>query len=87
VTAERYTAVFTGILDPKKPCEYTYLTMSGEPLGPGGGCRLCRGGCPANAWSVRSRFGTSRKDAAGSQKSVWQSGIGIAHHPRLVLSL
>jgi hypothetical protein len=35
VTAERYTAVFTGILSFKKPGEYTYLRMSGAPLGSG----------------------------------------------------
>jgi len=34
VTAERYTAVFTGHFDERKPGEYLYLTMSGEPLAP-----------------------------------------------------
>jgi hypothetical protein len=32
VTAERYTAVFTGLLSLKKPGEYTYLRMSDDPL-------------------------------------------------------
>jgi len=32
VTAERYTAVFTGLLSLKKPGEYTYLRMSDNPL-------------------------------------------------------
>jgi hypothetical protein len=36
VTAERYTAVFTGLLSVKKPGEYLYLTMSEDPLGRGG---------------------------------------------------
>jgi hypothetical protein len=31
VTAERYTAVFTGLLSLKKPGEYAYLRMSGDP--------------------------------------------------------
>jgi hypothetical protein len=35
VTAERYTAVFTGLLSVKKPGEYLYLTMSTDPLGRG----------------------------------------------------
>ncbi len=46
MTAERYTAVFTGLFDLKKPGEYTYLTMSGDPLGPGGSYTLCRGSLP-----------------------------------------
>ena len=36
MTAERYTAVFTGLLSPKKPGEYTYLRMGGDPLGDDG---------------------------------------------------
>jgi hypothetical protein len=32
VTAERYTAVFTGLLSLKEPGEYTYLRMSDDPL-------------------------------------------------------
>jgi hypothetical protein len=35
VTAERYTAVFTGLLSLKKPGEYLYLSMDETPLGPG----------------------------------------------------
>jgi hypothetical protein len=35
VTAERYTAVFTGLLSLKKPGEYAYLRMSHDPLGSG----------------------------------------------------
>ncbi len=31
MTAERYTAVFTGLFDLKKPGEYPYLTVSGDP--------------------------------------------------------
>ena len=36
MTAERYTAVFTGLLSLKKPGEYTYLRMDRDPLGSGG---------------------------------------------------
>jgi hypothetical protein len=32
VTAERYTAVFTVLHSLKKPGEYTYLRMEGDPL-------------------------------------------------------
>jgi hypothetical protein len=35
VTAERYTAVFTGLLSLKRPGEYAYLRMSEDPLGSG----------------------------------------------------
>ncbi len=31
MTAERYTVVFTGLFDVKKPGEYPYLTMAEEP--------------------------------------------------------
>ena len=36
MTAERYTAVFTGLLSLKKPGEYTYLRKCKDPLGSGG---------------------------------------------------
>ena len=35
MTAERYTAVFTGLLTLKKPGEYLYVTMHDDPLGAG----------------------------------------------------
>ncbi len=46
MTAERYTAVFTGHFSRKKPGEYLYLTMSEDPLGPEGSSRLRRGRPP-----------------------------------------
>ena len=36
MSAERYTAVFTGLLSLKKPGEYLYLRMSEDPIGSGG---------------------------------------------------
>jgi hypothetical protein len=33
VTAERYTAVFTGLLSLKKPGEYLYVRMGEDPCG------------------------------------------------------
>lgn len=44
--AERYTAVFTGAFVEKRPGEYAYLTMSENPLGPGGSYTLHRGRPP-----------------------------------------
>lgn len=35
MTAERYTAVFTGLLGLKRPGEYPYLTMDEDPLSSG----------------------------------------------------
>jgi hypothetical protein len=35
VSAERYTAVFTGLLSLKNPGEYTYLRMGDDPPGSG----------------------------------------------------
>lgn len=32
MTAERYTVVFTGLFNLKKPGEYHYLSMSGDPF-------------------------------------------------------
>ena len=32
MTAERYTAVFTGLLSLKKPGEYFYMCMDDDPL-------------------------------------------------------
>ncbi len=36
MTAERYTAVFTGLLSLKKPGEYLYVRMGEDPFGAGG---------------------------------------------------
>ena len=35
MTAERYTAVFTGLLTLKTPGEYLYVRMAEDPLGAG----------------------------------------------------
>ncbi len=36
MTAERYTAVFTGLLSLKKPGEYLFVRMGEDPFGAGG---------------------------------------------------
>ncbi len=46
MTAERYTAVFTGFFADKKPGEYLHLSMSRDPLVPGGSSTLRRGRPP-----------------------------------------
>ena len=46
MTAERYTAVFTGLFDLKKPGEYPYLYMGKEPLAPEDSYALRRGRPP-----------------------------------------
>ncbi len=46
MTAERYTAVFTGLLSVKEPGEYVYLSMSEDLLGPEGSSLLQRGHPP-----------------------------------------
>ena len=46
MSAERYTAVFTGFLSAKKPGEYFYLSMSGDPSGSRGSGSLRRGRPP-----------------------------------------
>jgi hypothetical protein len=45
VAAERYTAVFTGLLSLKKPGEYLYVRMGEEPCG-AGGYKVSRGRPP-----------------------------------------
>ena len=45
MTAERYTAVFTGLFNLKKPGEYPYLTMGEDSPGHGRG-ELRRGRPP-----------------------------------------
>ena len=41
MTAERYTVVFTGLFNLKKPGEYPYLSMSDDPSVPGGSSLHC----------------------------------------------
>ena len=43
MTAGRYTAVFTGLFDLKRPGEYPYLAIDGEPAEGS----LCRGRPPS----------------------------------------
>jgi hypothetical protein len=56
VTAERYTAVFTGLLSIKKPGEYPYLTMNEAPVGVGDGGTPRRGRPPIERLRRKIRF-------------------------------
>jgi hypothetical protein len=56
VTAERYTAVFTGLLSLKKPGEYLYVRMGENPFG-AGGYTVSRGRPPYGKLGQEISFG------------------------------
>jgi hypothetical protein len=56
VTAERYTAVFTGLLSLKKPGEYLYVRMDDDPLH-SGGYTVSRGRQPYGELGCEISFG------------------------------
>jgi hypothetical protein len=62
VTAERYTAVFTGALVKRKSGEYLYLTMSGDPFVPAAGYTLRRGRPPYELFGREVSFGDFPED-------------------------
>jgi hypothetical protein len=67
VTAERYTAVFTGLLSLKKPGEYPYLTMGEDAREIGDGATLRRGRPPGER--LRREVPFSDLPAAGALSS------------------
>ena len=56
MTAERYSAVFTGLFSMKKPGEYPYLTMNEAPVRFGDGSTLRRGRPPVECLRHEIRF-------------------------------
>jgi hypothetical protein len=74
VTAERYTAVFTGLLSLKKPGEYLYLRMDGDPLG-SGGYTVSRGRPPYGELGSEVEFGDlpegCKSLVLGTYRKVW----------------
>jgi hypothetical protein len=74
VTAERYTAVFTGLLSLKKPGEYPYLSMSGEPL-VSGASSLHRGQPPYRRMGCEISFENLPEDrkrlVLGVYRDLW----------------
>ena len=56
MTAERYTAIFTGLLSLKKAGEYLYMRMDDDPLG-SGGYTVSRGRPPYGQLGREVEFG------------------------------
>jgi hypothetical protein len=76
VTAERYTAVFTGLLSLKKPGEYTYLRMGADPLG-SGQYTLYEGRPPYAELGREISFGDLPEDCKGLVIDTYRKMWGI----------
>ncbi len=76
MTAERYTVVFTGLLRLKKPGEYPYLSMSGDPLA-SGGSSLCRGRPPYERMGCEISFGDLPEDCKRLVLNVYRDLWGL----------
>ena len=61
MTAERYTAVFTGLLSLKKPGEYLFVRMGENPFG-AGSYTLSRGRPPYRKLGREVSFGDLPED-------------------------
>ena len=73
MAAERYTVVFTGLFDLKKPGEYPYLTL-GEETPESGGYSLHRGRPPYG--ELGQEIG-SRELPLGNQKLVTEIYLNL----------
>ncbi len=75
MSAERYTAVFTGLFDLKKPGEYPYLCMGEEPLAPGGSYALRHGRAPYERMGCEISFQDLPEDCRrlvlGVYRDLW----------------
>ncbi len=76
MTAERYTVVFTGLLSLKKPGEYTYLSMSGDPLA-SGGSSLRRGRPPYERMGCEISFEDLPEDCRRLVLDVYRDLWGL----------
>jgi len=76
VTAERYTVVFTGLLSLKKPGEYPYLSMSGDPLA-SGGSSLRRGRPPYERMGREISFGDLPEDCRWLVLDAYRDLLGL----------
>ena len=76
MTAERYTAVFTGLLSLKKPGEYPYLSMSGDPLASGRG-NLHRGRPPYERMGCEISFEDLPEDCRRLVLSTYRDLWGL----------
>ena len=74
MTAERYTAVFTGLLSLKKPGEYLYMRMNKDPLR-SGGYTVSRGRPPYGELGREVEFGDLPEDCRSlvldTYRKVW----------------
>jgi len=77
VSAERYTAVFTGVFDLKKPREYPYLYMGEEPLAPYNSCTLCHGRPPYERMGYEISFDDLPKDCRRLVLDIYQDLWGL----------
>ena len=77
MTAERYTAVFTGLFDLKKPGEYPYLCLGEEPLAPGGSCALRRGRPPYERMKCEISFEDLPEDCRQLVLDVYRDLWGL----------
>ncbi len=81
MTAERYTAVFTGFCTDKKPGEYLYLAMSDEPSAPGGGSSLRRGRPPYERMEHEISFEDLPEDCRRLVLDVYRDLWGLLEKP------
>jgi hypothetical protein len=77
VTAERYTAVFTGLFDLKKPGEYPYLCMGTEPLAPDGSYTLRRSRPPYKRMGCEISFDRLPEDCKRLVVDVYRDLWGL----------
>jgi hypothetical protein len=77
VSAERYTAVFTGLFDLKKPGEYPYLSMSDEPLAPGGSHAPRRGRPPYERMGCEISFDVLPEDCKRLVLDIYRDLWGL----------
>ncbi len=76
MTAERYTAVFTGFFNDKQPGEYLYLCMSEKPLTRGGSV-LHRGRPPYERMGREIPFENLPEDCQRLVLDVYQDLWGL----------
>ncbi len=90
MSAERYTAVFTGLFNDKQPGEYLYLCMSEKALMPGGSA-LHRGRPPYERMGLEIPFENLPEDCQRLVLDVYQDLWGLrersASRPRSLSSL
>jgi hypothetical protein len=77
VPAERYTAVFTGLFDLKRPREYPYLCMGEEPLAPYNSYALRHGRPPYERMGYEISFDDLPKDCRRLVLDIYRDLWGL----------